>query len=288
MAAGELAGTTQRIGDAMGLMKQRITALLAGLVALFGMSSCIEVDQTINLKKDGSGTITEEVVMGAQMLAMMEGGLGGLGGEAGADPLADLYDEAKYKEKAAAYGEGVTFTKLEKIQRNGGKGVKVTYTFKDINKVQFSPGSAMDDIGPGNEGGGEEDPVTFQYAGGVLTVNFPDIDAGDAGAADLGGEDLADPAAEAMMAQMAQMFKDMKISAKLNVVGGIAETDATHVDGNTVTLLEMVFAEIIKNPEGMKALQKMEGADRGQMQELLKDVKGVKVETKEKIKVKLK
>lgn len=272
----------------MGLMKQRITALLAGLVALFGMSSCIEVDQTINLKKDGSGTITEEVVMGAQMLAMMEGGLGGLGGEAGADPLADLYDEAKYKEKAAAYGEGVTFTKLEKIQRNGGKGVKVTYTFKDINKVQFSPGSAMDDIGPGNEGGGEEDPVTFQYAGGVLTVNFPDIDAGDAGAADLGGEDLADPAAEAMMAQMAQMFKDMKISAKLNIVGGIAETDATHVDGNTVTLLEMVFAEIIKNPEGMKALQKMEGADRGQMQELLKDVKGVKVETKEKIKVKLK
>lgn len=264
------------------VMKQRLLTMLAGLAALFGMSSCLEVESVISLKKDGSGTLTEEVVMGKQLVDMMEGGLGAAGGE---NPFADMYDPEKYKEKAATYGEGVKYSKMEKIERNGGKGVKVTYTFEDINKVTLNPGSALDDLNQGAGDENEEEPVGFSYKDGELTIVFPDVpEGGEAGDAE-GIDPAAAAGAEAMIAQM---FKDMKMSAKVVVEPGIAKTDATHVEGNTITLMEMNFAEIIKNPEGLKILQKMEGMSRAEAAKALKDVKGVKVETKEKVTVKVK
>ena len=79
-------------------MKHQITLWIAGLVALFGMSSCLEVEQVITLKKDGSGTITEEVVMGAQIVAMLEGLPAGANAE---NPFADLHNVEKYKAKVS-------------------------------------------------------------------------------------------------------------------------------------------------------------------------------------------
>ena len=81
-----------------GLMKQRIILWLTGLLSLCCLSSCLEVEQVINLKKDGSGTIVEEIVMGAQIVAMMEALPAGAGEE---NPFADLYNVENYKAKAA-------------------------------------------------------------------------------------------------------------------------------------------------------------------------------------------
>ena len=55
-----------------------------------------------------------------------------------------------------------------------------------------------------------------------------------------------------------------------------------------MTLLLMDFDEIMKNPKGLNALQKLDGAKRADIAESLKGVKGVAVETKKKIRVKLK
>ncbi len=263
-------------------MKKQILGLLASIAALFGMSGCLEVEQTLSLKKDGSGTITEEIVMGAQLVAMLEGGLGGAGGE---NPFEDMHDVEKYKKQAATYGEGVKYSKMEKIARNGGKGVKVTYTFEDINKVKYSPGSAMDDLNKQGEKGEKETPITFAYAGGVLTVTMPDPPKEEDGGAVAAAP--ADAAAEAMIMQM---FKDMKIGARLIIEPGIANSDATHQDkdGKAITLMEINFNEILKNPDGIKALKEIDKGSRAQMEKALKGVKGVKFETKEKVVVKLK
>ena len=50
----------------------------------------------------------------------------------------------------------------------------------------------------------------------------------------------------------------------------------------------MDFDEIMKNPKGLQALQKLEGAKRREIAESLKGVKGVAFETKKKVRVKLK
>ena len=103
------------------MMKRRILLLFVGALSLLGLPSCLEVEQVITLKKDGSGTISEEIVMGAQIVQMLEGLPAGAGAE---NPFADLYDPEKYKAKAAEFGKGVVYSRMEKVERNGGKGVK--------------------------------------------------------------------------------------------------------------------------------------------------------------------
>ena len=87
---------------------------------------------------------------------------------------------------------------------------------------------------------------------------------------------------------MKTMFADMKVSFKVVVEPGIAKTDATHVDGKQITLMELNFGELMTNPEGLKMMQKMEGKKPEEIAEAVKGLKGVKMEPKEKITVKMK
>jgi hypothetical protein len=239
-------------------------------------------------------------------MSAMLGGLAGLGGDADAaakDPLDEMFGPDKANEKAAKMGEGVSVEKVEKIDKDGKKGARVTYKFADINKLKVSPDDATSGMeqGLGGEAGAKVEeakkkskPITFQLADGKLTVNMPQPDlTGDKPEGEAGevSEEVAKPdAAEQAQAEqmMKAMFADMKVSFKLVIEPGIAECDATHVDGNAITLMEMNFGELMTNPDGMKIMEKLEGKKPEEVAEMVKGLKGVKVETKEKFTVKMK
>ncbi len=273
-------------------MRNKLIGLLGGLVAIFGLNSCLQNESVMTLKKDGSGTIVEETVMGAQVVAMMEG-MGAAAGEGAAegaapDPLAELYDEAKYKAAAAGYGEGVEFVSVEKVARDGGKGVKVTYKFADINKVKFNPGGSLQEMGGGEGEAAEgdkpkEEPIGFVYAGGKLTIKFPDPEKPAA------EEDTEMPAEDDPQAAMAMaMMKDMRISARLVVEPGIAKTNATYVKDNAITLVDIRFGELLANEGGMKVMKKLETNDRAALAAAVKGLKGIELETQKEVSVELK
>ena len=266
-------------------MKKWMMAAAAVLAMM--ATSCIEHHVTIELNKDGSGTVVEETSLSAATIAMLEqmaAGLGGEGGEA-PDPTADMMDKAAAEEKAKAMGEGVTLKSVEKIDAGGRKGAKITYAFEDINKVKYGFGDSLDEMGPGEAAGGEEksEPIEFSYADGVLTVKNPNIGKAEEAAAD---EEIpeVDPGA---MAQ-AQMLKGMKMSMKLKCAGGIAETNATHHEGDTVTLISMDMDKLLENPAAFAKLQKAQPESPAEMTEALQGVEGVKVDTNEELKVTLK
>ena len=93
---------------------------------------------------------------------------------------------------------------------------------------------------------------------------------------------------EEPQAMAMNMMKDMKMSLKVVIESGIAETDASFKDGNTITLTEMDMNKLLANPDAMKKLQNLNPQDPAEMQENLKGMDGVKVETKDKVTVKLK
>jgi hypothetical protein len=277
-------------------MKRILMPIAAALAALV-LPSCFQQNVTITLNKDGSGTIVEETIFGAQMSAML-GGLGGLGGEGAdaKDPLKELTSEDKAKERAAQLGEGVTLEKTEPINADGKKGARVTYRFADINKLKYSDpseamGKALGDAAPQPEGDKPKTkkPTAFKYADGVLTITNPDEDAAadkDAGKKeDAPAEDAAQLAQAEGMAKA--MMADMKISLKLVIAGGIAETNATHVEGDTITLAEMDMGKVLETP-GAFGKMKDAGNDSAKAMEALKDVKGVKMEAKKEITVRVK
>ena len=84
------------------------------------------------------------------------------------------------------------------------------------------------------------------------------------------------------------MFADMKMAVRLVIEPGIKKCDATHVEGNTITLMEMNFGELMKDPKGMKLLDQMEGKKPEEVAKLVEGIAGVKFETKEKITVEMK
>ncbi len=267
----------------LGKQMKRIFLILSSIGALL-LQSCLQNEVTITLNKDGSGTLVEETTFGEQVLTMLAQ-FGALGG--GEDPLADLISEEKAKERAAALGEGVTFEKAEAVERGKNKGGRVTYRFADINAIRISPGDGMKSMSPGGDlGAAAEDaqkPITFQYGDGKLTIKMPRPEKED-----LPGDtvDIADGLANPQMeAMIKEMFADMKVSMKLVIEPGIGETNATHRDGNTITLMELEFGELLKNDDTLKKLTQIDQSDPTAALAMLKVVDGVKFEVNEEVTV---
>jgi hypothetical protein len=278
----------------MNLGKSLVTILAAA--SALALSSCFQHESTVHLKKDGSGTLVEETRMGGQMLEMMSQFAGGLGGEDAKpqDPLKDLLSEDKAKKRAAELGEGVTLEKIEPVTVGTSKGARATYRFADINKLRISTEDSMKGVaapgGPPEEvkPKAESKPIVFNYKDGVLTIvpnNDKNAEKPDAEKKAEAAQNLEDPQA---MAMMKQMFADMKMSVKLVVDGGIEETNATHREGDTITLMEMDMNKLMEKPENFKKLGEVDQNDPASAMEALKGIDGVKVEVKPEVTVKLK
>lgn len=279
-------------------MKKTLLALTSILATLV-LPGCFQNETTIHLNKDGSGTLVEENRLGAQMLKMLDQMGGAMGGDDKAnkaDPLKDMLSEEKAKTRATTLGEGVSFVKVEPVNANGSKGARTTYAFKDINKLKITTGDSMKGMtamsGAEAPADKKTEPVVFNYAGGKLTIKMPkpkktEVPAAEEAAKDgePGKTDMDSPEA---MAMMKQMCGDMKVSLKLVVEPGIDETNATHVDGNTITLMEMNMGKLVENVDAMKKLTKMDQkADPKAAMEALKGIDGIKVEDKEEVTVKV-
>lgn len=264
-------------------MKTKLLTLATAALALFGLNSCLQVESTISVKKDGSGTITEVTTFGDQMKMMIDMAAA-QGGDNAKNPLAQMTDKAKAEERAKKMGEGVELVSIEKIDADGKLGVKAVYKFADINKLNYSAGSAME---MGEAPGGAADKaddggMTFKFADGKLTIVQKKPDAPKKDGEDAAKPEEMDPQALAMMQGM---MKDMRIATKVKIESGIAKTDATHVEGDTITLGDIQMGKIVTDPEKMKALQ---SGDFDKIKAALKGVDGVKFEEKESVTVEMK
>lgn len=270
-------------------MKRTLLTLASALAVLL-LPGCFQSEITIHLNKDGSGTIVEESLLGAQMLAMIDqmAALGGINAQQ--DPMKEMFSEAKAKTRAAGLGEGVTFDQIEMVGENGVKGARTTYRFKNINTLQIATDDGMKNMSPaGREAAPARQksaPVAFSYAAGKLSIRMPDTKpaaAPEAPAAGGAGKfDMESPEAQATMKQM---LGDMKMSLKLVIDSGIAESNATYKNGNTITLMEMDMGKLLDNPDNLKKLGKVDQNDSSAAMAALKNLSGVKMETQKEVTV---
>jgi len=262
--------------------------IATGMLTLFGLCSCFQVESTITLKKDGSGTIIEELMLGEQMLQMMEmakAQAGAAGGEM-KDPMEKMLDKSKAKSRAKDMGEGVEFVSIEKFEVGGKVGVKTVFKFADINKLRYSNSGAMgmDDMPGAKKKEANKNAPVFKYADGKLTIvqKLPK----EKGAADEKADEAKMSDQEkAMMDGMKEMMKDMRMTMKMKFATGIAKTNATYVDGDTITLADIQFGKLLSNPEKLKAMQ---SGNFEKMKKALEGTEGIKFEIKETVEVELK
>jgi len=260
--------------------------ILASVLVALALPSCLQNETTIHLNKDGSGTLVEETTFGAQAVAMFSQ-LAAMGGEAApADPLAELFSEEKAKSRAAKLGDGVTFEKTEPLTRGANRGGRVTYRFADINTLKIAPGEGLKDSMPqAQEAAAKAKPITFTYVDGKLTMKMPEPEA----TPPMEGSKPAaqpDPSPQEI-AMMKQMMGDMTMKFKIVAEPGIKSTNATHHEGNTVTVMEMEMGKLLENPKTIMQLRDAGQSDASKAMEIMKGVPGVKVETQKEVVIQL-
>ncbi len=266
-------------------MKRFFPSLVCALVAVC-LAGCLQIEKTVKLKADGSGTVEETMVMSKAMVEQMKqmGKQFAAGFGAEAKPKAEekefsLLDENKLKQEAAQMGEGVTFVSAKKISTESGEGYTATYAFTDINKLKLdqNPASAAPKMGPASGQPEKKEIIGFQFAKGnpaTLTIKMP---APDFKKKDAAAKKEKPDAAATQMAM--QFFKDMKISIGVEVAGKIVETNAGNREGSRVTLMEMDFNKLLADPKKFAEFTENEPESLEEAKKILKTVPGVKMET---------
>ncbi len=290
-------------------MKTIFHLSLALLFALC-LTSCFQGGVQIQLKKDGSGEIHRSTYVSPQMTAMaaMAEEQGGESQGFGTPSAEELQADA------AEMGEGVRFVRVDEGKNaEGWDGYVAVYAFDDINQVKISSEGLSESFGgdaaadaieqakakaaaEGTEA--EEGMIGFAYADGVLTVN-PEMGESpvdslkeQAGLGEKGGEG-EDPFGgmkpSQMMGMMGMMFQGMRMDLSLKIDGGISKTDATHVDGDTITIMNADVGTLLTDQTFLQfidqAAEDPDSVDEDQAMELIKTVKGLKVEDKKEFTV---
>jgi hypothetical protein len=253
----------------------RVVAVLAASVYLTG---CINSGTLIKVKADGSGTVEQTLLMNA---AALKGLLAGI------DPKGEMkpqtpFSEAQLKQAAEKLGKGVRYVSSTPMSQGGFEGVKAIYEFDDINQIRIDQDPNVAGSSTGQMSSADNsNPVTFKHSrqGGnsLLTVTFNEkTTAGTASPTPSPTPENPDPA---MMQMIKSMFQGFKVAIDLEVDGQIVKTNADHVTGSRVTLLEIDMAALLEDEAKLRAIQpKLKpGASIADVKPYLKDVKGVKI-----------
>ena len=267
-------------------------AVLA-LVATWNVA-CLSVDSVIKVKADGSGTIEQTMLVNASAMGMMSMMGGGDDKDAAkkVDPAA-MFSKEKLAAEAAKLGEGVTFVSSEPATSGEMTGVKAVYAFKDFNTLKMTTSLPdMEKVGGDAAAKGDRLPMVLTRNGDNALITLDLLDQMKNAEAKRSGEAKAESKQEMpkeMMAMFAPMFKDMRIAISVEPVGTLVRTNATHVDGKRVTVLDVAFGEIFADPKGMDKLEALgDSPSIDQLRTALKGMKGIKINEVEKLEIEFK
>ena len=99
------------------------------------------------MKADGTGTIEQTNLANKEMLGMAAGMARQAVQKSGSrcqpqapnlDNIGDLFDEAKIREQASSFGQGVRFVSSAPLSEQGLTGVKATFAFDDVRLLNLS------------------------------------------------------------------------------------------------------------------------------------------------------
>lgn len=263
-------------------------------------TGCLSIDSNIKVKPDGTGTIEQTMLVNSSAMGMMSM----MGGESGDKPKGptpeDMFSPEKLKAEAAKLGEGVSYVSSTPVTQGEMKGVQATFAFTDFNKLKLT-------TSPPELGGDEASSMKASGPGSTLDMVLSRVGASSLITLDMFGDKAKQAAAAAkpaegaaaespfgempkeMIGMLAPMFKDMRIAVSVEPVGQLVRTNATHVQGQKVTVLDIAFGELFANPASFEKMEKLgNNPSFDQIRTALAGVKGIKINEVEKLEIEFK
>ena len=297
-----------------------MNTLRTALVLAFALalSGCFQTKTLVRLNADGSGTVQETVLMNSAIQAAVMGGMG-MGMASGVERDSDT-PYILENLQARAGDLGATFVGVEEQDLLFGDGYIATYSFEDINTLRltsdpsaFLPDELREEMND-DMGGQEQEPIVFAYRNGELLITLPppDLDGEDDEEIEEITLDLDDPGTprrdpkkqqtiyeesddelgmgSARDEGMAMLFRDMRFTLTVELPGEVAETNASFLDGRTLTLYDMDFEAMIEEPGSFERLEQLSPGgppSSAAAMRLLSELPGIRYEPAETVTVTL-
>jgi hypothetical protein len=273
----------------------RFALTFLAMMTAFLVTGCIDVEKVITVNSDGSGTVTETVVLAKAAIASLKEASAQVAknrpGKAKGEPAASpfkLVDEKKLREAAGRMGDGVTLISTKAVTHAKGEGYTAVYAFHDIRtlKLNQNPLDSMIEVNVGEERVEKPENITFDFIKGApakLVVKSapsgPPVNEGQSAASagrpdEMGGQMLQ------------QILKDMRVAISIRIEGTITDTDAEYHDDARVTLMDIDFNKVLADREKMKALLKANPDTFEKTKTLVRGIEGLKIETKPAVTIK--
>jgi len=263
----------------------RIVLLL--LLPVF-VAGCLQMERVVRVNGNGSGVLIERFVLSNEIVGMMAGM------QPEGKPL-NVRDDAKLRGNAANFGPSVRFLSATDVVTDFGRGYEARYAFDNINTLRV--GQNMDDSMPGDPAAGdgaqheEAKFTTFTLRRtnpARLDIHWAVNEAGpesetEESAAEY-SETSSTPEQEQMAMEMIKVaFKGMRVAMHVEVVGEIVETNAMHLEGTRVTLMDIDFGEMLADETALRAMADRKPESLADIKELMKLIPGLKMEIEPEI-----
>ncbi len=262
-------------------MQKIFTKVVLFLFTVVLFTGCLEVDTTIHLNKDGSGTLEESVLMSSQVIEMISAFAASFDSTSADTASFSLFKEDQLIADTAKYGSGVKYVSGQEVKKEGKEGYNVVYAFKNINdlKINQNPNSKIDMEGVEFEEDTVNEFLHFEFEQGnpsQLTIKLPSLNDQDV-SNEVTTEDTTSTSTEGMD-ELLKLMKGMRISLALDVNGNITKTNASYVKGSSITLFDINFNDLLDNPEKLKIFKQQNPKNLEEIKKIVENLPGVKVE----------
>ena len=238
-------------------MKIFKTMLIYALLTIL-LAGCLQVETTINVNKDGSGTINEKVLMSKTFVNMMKEFAQAFQDSASTEEFVFFKDDEIIAD-AKDYGDDVKYVSHTLVNNDKWEGFQAVYSFNDITKIKIQPDPGSK-VGMGDEEGdstANEEYYFFKFKKGdvsELIIDRPPIELNSESEENKDTLETSEQNDEEMGEEFLKMMEGMKINIAVQVDGKIASTNASYVDGSNITLFQMDFGEMMKDKESFKRI----------------------------------
>jgi hypothetical protein len=262
-------------------------------IGMLLISGCFQVETVIRVNRDGSGTVSETMMLSKKMLSQMNAMMEAFPQEGGAKPQPfELFEPDKLKARAKEMGDGVTYLSGKKADSADFSGYTATYAFLDINALRLNQQGDSSSSAPG-PGNAPSLPVIFHFTKGnpsTLVIEQPMEKASEKGSGEsskgAGQNNPADsPGSDNEAKELIEMFMGMKMVLALDIDGEILESNATHRNGSRITIVEMDLATFGKSIPELEKLKELNLNSMEEAKELIKGIPGMKIDMNRSLKV---
>ena len=265
----------------------RIFLLLILPVALF--SGCLQVDTTVRINKDGSGTIEEVVLMSNTVIAMMNEFMSSFQDTSGVAEEFKLFKEEELIQKGNEYGEGVKYVSGEELAIEGWEGYKAIYAFDDLNSIRMETDPNKKMQMEEGDSGVKDEYFSFRFIPGnvaELIIDRPEMNT--EGEEESYENEETSGEENQLDDKLIKMMDGMRVKISLLFNGEIVNTNATYVNNSEVTMLDIDFSELLKNKESLEKFKKNPPGSLDEMKAIVENIPGMKVELQKPVSIKFK